>query len=144
MFNFLHLVFFVLRIWILSTMSFLYGIYIFFLWIANLVYKAIPHTVLSVRRAPQNWCSSLWYGTRLPLGQQGAKQRINSSAQHCCSSLSQRQSRPIPKQGAEISCAVNFLCCSSLFQRQSCPIPKRGESVPLSPSLARNGHEGPP
>ena len=84
-------------------------------------------------------CSLFWYGTRLPLGQQGAKQRIDSSTQLCCSSLSQRQSRPIQKQGAEISSVVHFLCCSSLSQRQSCPIPKRGESVPPGPSFARSG-----
>ena len=39
----------------------------------SLVSPGIPHTVLSVRRAPQNWCSSLWYRTRLPLGQRGAR-----------------------------------------------------------------------
>ena len=43
------------------------------------------------------------------------------------------------KNEEQIMCAVHFLCCSSLSQRQSCPIPKRGESVPPGPSFARNG-----
>ena len=66
----------------------------------------IPHTVLSVRRAPQNWCSSLLYGTRLPMGQWGAKQIIYIPFHSlCCSSLSQRQSRPIQKRGADQLCS---------------------------------------
>ena len=64
--------------------------------------------------------------------------RIYSSAQLCCSLLSQRQSCTIQKQGAEISCVIHFLCCSSLCQRQSPPIPNLGESLPPSPSFARS------
>ena len=46
----------------------------------------------------------------------------------------------VPYQNEEqISCAVHSLCCSSLFQRQSRTIPKQGESVPLGPSFVRNG-----
>ena len=40
----------------------------------------IPHTVLSIMRAPQNWCCSLWYGTRLPLGQRGARLGMDCTA----------------------------------------------------------------
>ena len=37
---------------------------------------------------------------------------------------------PVPYQKEEqISCAVHFQSCSSLSQRQSCPIPKWGASV---------------
>ena len=43
------------------------------------------------------------------------------------------------RTGADISCAVNFLCCSSMSQRQSRPIQKRGKLVPPGPSFARNG-----
>ena len=32
-------------------------------------------------------CSSFWYGSRLPLGQRGAKQILDGLAQICCSSL---------------------------------------------------------
>ena len=85
-------------------------------------------------------CSSFWYGTRLPLGHRGAKHRLDSSAQLCCSWLSQRQSCPIQKQGAQI-----FKLCSSFsvlllaVPEASRPIPKRGESVPPGPSFARSG-----
>ena len=58
----------------------------------------------------QSW-SAPRFGMGLPLGQRGAKQRIDSSTQ---------------------------LCRSSLSQRQSHPIQKRGESVPPGPSFARN------
>ena len=95
---------------------------------ACLVGTIIPHKVLSVRSAPQNscyslfigqhclwdseeqeweWtaqliCSSFLYGTRLPLGQRGAKQRKDIPFHSLsCSSLSQRQSRPIQKWGAD-------------------------------------------
>ena len=35
------------------------------------------HRVLSVGRAPQKWCYSLLHGTRLPLGQLGARQTMD-------------------------------------------------------------------
>ena len=41
----------------------------------------IQHTVPSERRAPQNWWSSILCGTRLPLGQQGARLRMNFTAE---------------------------------------------------------------
>ena len=51
-------------------------------------------------------CSSFLYGTRLPLGQRGAKQRIYIPFHYlCCSLLSQRQSPPIQKQGADQLCS---------------------------------------
>ena len=40
----------------------------------------IPHTVLSVRRAPQKWCFWLLYGTRLPPVQRGARLRMDCTA----------------------------------------------------------------
>ena len=43
------------------------------------------------------------------------------------------------KSEEQISCAVHFLCCSSLSQRQSRPIQKQGESVPPCPSTAGPG-----
>ena len=74
----------------------------------------------------------------------------------CCSSLFQRQSRPIMKGGADQPCSLfsvlplavpsgslvpyqreeqiscsfhSVMCCSSLSHRQSCPIQKRGASL---------------
>ena len=71
----------------------------------------------------------LWHPAHSSLCKESpAEQRIDSLAQLCCSSLSQRQSHPIQEQGADIICAVYFLCCSSMSQRQSRPIPKQGES----------------
>ena len=42
-------------------------------WIEHNIPSHPASTVLSLRRAPQKWCSSLLYGTRLPLGQRGAR-----------------------------------------------------------------------
>ena len=116
----------------------------------------IPHTVLSVRRAPQKWCFSLLYGTRLPLGQRGARLRMDCTAdlllvfvwvKTAGSKIKNIHSIPFPmllltvpeavlshtKNEEQISCAVNFLCCSLLSHRQSCPIQKWGEPVPPGP-----------
>ena len=47
-------------------------------------------------------CSLSLYATRLPLGQRGAKRWIDIPFHSlCCSSLSQRQSCPIQKRGAD-------------------------------------------
>ena len=56
------------------------GLQTFIRFFENVVSCPIPHTVLSVRGAPQNWFSSLWYGTRLPLGQRGARLGIDCTA----------------------------------------------------------------
>ena len=63
-------------------------------------------------------CSSLSYGTRLPLGQRGAKPL-------CCSSLSQRQFCPILNRGAD-QLGRTSTSSSSLFQTLFCPILNRG------------------
>ena len=69
-------------------------------------------------------CSSFLYGTRLPLGQRGAEMYILCFAPRC------PRGSHVPYQNEEqISCAVNSQSCSSLSQRQSCPIPKWGASV---------------
>ena len=51
-------------------------------------------------------CSSFLYGTRLPLGQWGAKQIIYIPFHSlCCSLLFQRQTHPIQKQGPDQLCS---------------------------------------
>ena len=83
----------------------------------------------SEARTGWNWFSSFWYGTRLPLGQRGATQKINWTADLCSSFFYGTRQR-----GATyLSWAVYYLFCSSLSQRQSCPIPKRGANQLCSP-----------
>ena len=110
--------------------------------------QAIGAPVPSEARNGWNWFSSFWYGTRLPLRQRGATQKMNCTVDLCssflygtrlllgqrgatllswavyslfCSSLSQTQSCPIPKRGAD---KLSSQSCSLLSQRQSCPIQK--------------------
>ena len=65
------------------------------------VRKSIGAPAPSKARTGWNWFSSFFYGTRLPLGQRGATQKMKCTA-YLCSSLSQRQSCPIPKWGASV------------------------------------------
>ena len=79
-------------------------------------------------------CSSLLYGTRLPLGQRGAT-KCRSVEQISCSE--HQFWAPRCPRGSfvpywieeQISCAVYPLCYSSLSQMQSRPIQKQGASL---------------
>ena len=95
--------------------------------------QGIGAPVPSEARTGWNWFSSFWYGTRLPLGRRGATQKMNCSADPC--SLFWYGTRlPLGQRGATmLSWAVYSLFCSSLSQRQSCPIPKWGAAQLCSP-----------
>ena len=101
--------------------------------VALLESLGIPHTVLSVRRALQNWWSFLLYGTRLPLGQRWARLRMDCTADLLLVFVWDKTA--LGQHGAKQIICITFhsLCCSSLSQRQYCPIQKRGAGQLCSP-----------
>ena len=69
------------------------------------------------------------------------EEQIISAVQFlCCSSLSQKQSHPIQKWGADQLCSsFSELLLAVPMQWQSCPTQKQGELVPPGPSIAFTG-----
>ena len=86
------------------------------------------------------FAQTLMYGTKLPLGQQGATQKLDCTADllFCVAPIFPRGSLVQYINEEQISCAVHSLCCSLLSQRKSRPKQTQGASLLRGSSYGEN------